>query len=122
MDKLCSLLVALIAVLHLWFLVLEMFFWTKPLGLKVFKQSKNAAMQSATLAANQGLYNGFLSAGLFWSLLISDPLFSVELQMFFLTCVVIAGTFGALTVSKRIFWVQASPAVAAIGLILLLHR
>jgi putative membrane protein len=110
-------LVALVAVLHLYFLVLEMFLWTKPLGLKTFRNSPEKAADSAVLAANQGLYNGFLAAGLIWGLLHSAPAFAFQIKVFFLLCVIVAGTYGAATVSRRILLVQAAP--AAIALILL---
>ena len=110
-------LVALVAALHVYFLVLEMFLWTKPLGLKTFRQSPAKASDSAVLAANQGLYNGFLAAGLFWGLLHSAPAFAFQIKAFFLLCVIIAGIYGAISVSKRILFVQAAP--AALALILL---
>lgn len=109
--KLMSVLVAL---LHLWFLVLEMFLWTKPLGRRVFRTTPEFAEQSAALAANQGLYNGFLAAGLLWGVLHGDPFFGRQLQMFFLACVVAAGIMGALTVSKRILYVQSMPALVGL--------
>ena len=109
--------VALVAALHFWFCILEMFLWQKPLGLKIFKLDKQFAQRSATLAANQGLYNLFLSAGLVWSLLTNDVTQALQLKIFFLGCVVIAGVFGGITVSKRITLVQALP--AAITLLLL---
>jgi putative membrane protein len=108
-----------VALLHLYFLVLEMFFWTKPLGLKVFAQSLEKAKASQVLAANQGLYNGFLSAGLLWSLLHPVAETALQLQVFFLSCVVVAGVYGAFSVSKKILWVQAMPAAVALGLIFL---
>jgi putative membrane protein len=110
-------LVALVAVLHLYFLALEMFLWTKPLGLKTFRNSPEKAADSAVLAANQGLYNGFLAAGLIWGLLHSAPGFAFQIKVFFLLCVIVAGIYGAATVSRRILLVQAAP--AAIALILL---
>jgi len=110
-------LVALVAALHVYFLVLEMFLWTKPLGLKTFHHSLEKATDSAVLAANQGLYNGFLAAGLIWGLLQGVPAFAFQIKMFFLVCVIIAGVYGAVTVSRRILLVQALP--AAITLILL---
>jgi putative membrane protein len=110
-------LVALVALLHLYFLVLEMFLWTRPLGLKTFRNSPEKAADSAVLAANQGLYNGFLAAGLIWGLLHSDPGFAFQIKVFFLLCVIVAGIYGAATVSRRILLVQAAP--AAIALILL---
>jgi len=110
-------LVALVAALHVYFLVLEMFLWTRPLGLKTFRNSPEKAADSAVLAANQGLYNGFLAAGLVWGLVHSAPGFGFQIKTFFLLCVVIAGVYGALTVSRRILYVQAAP--AAVALILL---
>jgi putative membrane protein len=110
-------LVALVAALHVYFLVLEMFLWTKPLGLKTFRHSIEKATDSAVLAANQGLYNGFLAAGLVWGLVQGVPAFAFQIKMFFLICVIVAGIYGAVTVSRRILLVQALP--AAIALILL---
>jgi putative membrane protein len=110
-------LVALVAALHIYFLVLEMFLWTKPLGLKTFRNSIEKANDSAVLAANQGLYNGFLAAGLVWGLIQSSPGFALQIKTFFLLCVIVAGIYGAATVSRRILYVQAAP--AAIALILL---
>jgi putative membrane protein len=110
-------LVALVAALHVYFLVLEMFLWTKPLGLKTFRQSLEKATDSAVLAANQGLYNGFLAAGLAWGLVQGVPAFAFQIKIFFLLCVIAAGVYGAVTVSRRILLVQALP--AAIALILL---
>lgn len=111
-------LVLLIAIQHFLFLLLEMFFWTKPIGLKIFRQSLEKARASKALAANQGLYNGFLSAGLIWSLFHPSIFIANELQIFFFTCIFIAGVFGAFTVSRRIFWIQAVPAL--LGLILVI--
>ncbi len=117
MIWIANVLVALVALLHVYFLVLEMFLWTKPLGLKTFRQSLEKATDSAVLAANQGLYNGFLAAGLVWGLIEGVPTFAFQIKMFFLICVIIAGVYGAVTVSRRILFVQALP--AAIALILL---
>ena len=106
-------LILVIALLHVYFLVLEMFLWTKPVGRKVFRLSEQQAKETQKLAANQGLYNGFLSAGLVWAA-VSDVF---SLQLFFLSCVFIAGTFGAMTVNRKIFWVQGFPAVVALILV-----
>jgi putative membrane protein len=106
-----KILTALVALLHLYFLVLEMFLWTKPLGLKVFAQSREKAEQSKVLAANQGLYNGFLAAGLVYGFATG----SHEFCLFFLVCVVVAGVYGAATVSRKILFVQALPALLAIA-------
>lgn len=107
--------VVIVAVQHVLFMVLEVFFWTKPLGLQIFRQSLEKAEASAVLAANQGLYNGFLAAGLIWSACHPDPLVARQLQFFFLGCVFVAGVYGAATVGKNIFFVQALPAL--LGLI-----
>ena len=117
MIWIANLLVALVALLHVYFLVLEMFLWTRPLGLKTFRNSPEKAADSAVLAANQGLYNGFLAAGLFWGLIQGVPAFAFQIKMFFLLCVIVAGVYGAVTVSRRILYVQAAP--AALALILL---
>ncbi len=113
-----NVLVALIALEHVYFLVLEMFLWTKPLGLKTFRMDKKQAAATAVLAGNQGLYNGFLAAGLAWSLI--HPVFGLALQLklFFLSCVAVAGVYGAWTVSPRILYVQAFPAILALLLFL----
>ena len=108
--------VALVALLHLYFLVLEMFLWDKPAGLRAFGHTPEAAAASKVLAANQGLYNGFLAAGLLWSLSLGQA--GQHVAVFFLSCVVIAGLYGALTASRKILFVQALP--AAIGLVLVL--
>jgi len=107
-------LVALVALLHVWFLVLEMVLWTKPLGLKTFRQSLEKAQASAVLAANQGLYNGFLAAGLLWGLVYPDPVPALHIKSFFLACVVVAGAYGAWSVNRRILFVQALPALLAL--------
>jgi putative membrane protein len=118
-SAIADLLVAVVALLHAWFLILEMFLWTKPLGLKTFRNSLERAQASATLAANQGLYNGFLVAGLAWGLVTSPPAQALSVKTFFLCCVVTAGLFGAFTVSRRIFFVQALPAILALAFLLL---
>jgi putative membrane protein len=107
--------VALIAVLHVYILVLEMFLWDKPAGMRAFRNTPAAAAATKVLAANQGLYNGFLAAGLFWGLSLGAAGFSVK--VFFLLCVLIAGIYGAATASRKILFIQAIP--AAIGLLLL---
>ena len=117
MIWIANLLVALVAALHVYFLVLEMFLWTKPLGLKTFRNTPEKAQDSAVLAANQGLYNGFLAAGLIWGLVHPVPGFAFQIKVFFLLCVIVAGIYGAATVSRRILYVQAAP--AALALILL---
>jgi putative membrane protein len=110
-----DILVALVALLHVWFLVLEMFLWDKPLGLRTFRQTPESAATSKRLAANQGLYNGFLAAGLLWGLWLGSAGFGVKL--FFLGCVLVAGVFGAATVGRKILFVQALPAAIAMALV-----
>ncbi|WP_460714433.1 DUF1304 domain-containing protein [Lysobacter terrae] len=114
MQSLAVVLVLLVALLHLYFLVLEMFLWTKPLGLKVFRQSPEKAEQSKVLAANQGLYNGLLAAGLVYGVATA----SREFEFFFLGCVIVAGLYGAATVNRRIFFVQSLPALLALAAVL----
>jgi putative membrane protein len=109
-----NVLVALIALEHVWFLVLEMFLWQKPLGLKTFRQTPETARITAVLAANQGLYNGFLASGLGWSLFVNSPTESFRLQTFFLACVTVAGLYGGFTASRSILFLQALPAVLAL--------
>lgn len=111
--------VGLVALEHLYFLYLEMFLWTTPQGLKTFRMTAEKAEASKVLAANQGLYNGFLSAGLVFGLLYPDPVAGRHIQLFFLSCVVVAGAYGAATVGKRLFTVQAVPALIAIAAVLL---
>jgi len=108
--------VALVALLHLYFLVLEMFFWDKPLGRRTFGLTKEFATASKGLAANQGLYNGFLVAGLVWGIWLGAA--GGPVKIFFLGCVIVAGVFGALTASRKILWVQALPGAVALGLVL----
>lgn len=116
MSVAADVVVALVALLHLYFLVLEMFLWDKPAGLRAFGQSKQAATASKVLAANQGLYNGFLAAGLIWGLSLGSQGHAVKL--FFLLCVLIAGLFGGFTASRKILWVQAAPALLGLALLL----
>jgi len=115
MVLITSSLIAIIALLHLYFLVLEMFLWDKPLGRKTFKLSADYAKASKALAANQGLYNGFLAAGLVWGLLLGSE--GISILLFFLSCIVIAGVYSGITVNKRIFFIQALPAIIALSLI-----
>ena len=113
MDIAAAIVIALVALLHGYFLVLEMFLWTRPVGLKTFGQTKAAAEASRVLAANQGLYNGFLAAGLLWGLSLGQEGFGVK--VFFLVCVMIAGVYGAATANPRILFVQALPAALGLG-------
>ncbi|MGP9814078.1 DUF1304 domain-containing protein [Rhodopseudomonas sp. NSM] len=114
MIAVANTLIALVAALHVYFLIVEMFLWTRPLGLKTFRNTPEKAAGSAVLAANQGLYNGFLAAGLIWSLLQPDPAVALQLATFFLGCVIVAGLYGGWSVSRRILYVQAAPAALAL--------
>ena len=105
MNFAANIFVGLVAVLHIYFLILEMFLWTKPKGLKIFGQSLEKAKASAVLAANQGLYNGFLAAGLVWGLILTEPEMSKQIKLFFLSCVTIAGFYGGWSVNRRILFV-----------------
>ena len=114
MTTLVSALVLLIAVQHIFFMILEMFLWTKPIGLRTFHLTPELARETAPLAANQGLYNGFLAAGLIWSFFISSAPEAFRVQVFFLSCVLVAGIFGGLTAKKDILVVQALPGFIAL--------
>ncbi len=116
MLSVANILIGLIGLIHVYILVLEMFLWDKPMGLRAFGQTQAAATASKVLAANQGLYNGFLAAGLFWGLSLGDA--GTSVKVFFLCCVLTAGIFGAATANRKILFIQAIP--AAIGLLLLL--
>lgn len=120
MKRIANVLVGFVALEHIGFLVLEMFFWTKPYGLETFGLTPEFAAQSASLAANQGLYNGFLAAGLIWSLLRKADAFA--LKVFFLSCVIVAGVFGAFTAKASILYVQGAPALLALVLVVLANR
>ena len=111
MDVIAAVLVVLVALLHVYFLMLEMFLWTKPLGLKTFRNTPEKAETTRVLAANQGLYNGFLAAGLLWGLCTGQW----NVVVFFLLCVIVAALYGAWSVNKRIFFVQGLPAIAALA-------
>jgi putative membrane protein len=112
-----NILIALVAALHVYFMYLEVVAWDQPLGRKVFRTTPEFSVASKALAANQGLYNGFLVAGLIWGLWLGDAGFDVK--TFFLACVIVAGLFGATTVSRRILYVQALPAALALVALLL---
>jgi putative membrane protein len=117
MAVLAALLVAIVAAIHVYIVVLEMFLWRTPRGMGSFGTDPAFAERSAPLAANQGLYNGFLVAGLVWGLLASDPI-GFQVKVFFLGCVIVAGLFGAATVSRRILVVQALPAALALAAVI----
>ena len=115
MNILKKVLVGLVALEHIYILILEMFLWTTPRGLETFGLTLEEAQISAPLAANQGVYNGFLAAGLIWSLLHPDKKVAFQLQIFFLLCVIVAGFYGGYTVGARIIIVQALPAIIALA-------
>ena len=117
MSTAANIVVALVALIHVYILVLEMFLWDKPAGLRAFGQSLQAASASKVLAANQGLYNGFLAAGLVWGLTLGAA--GTGVKIFFLACVLVAGLYGAATASRKILYVQALPAAIGLGLLLL---
>ena len=112
MSTAALLVTALVALLHVWFLVLEMFLWTKPYGRRVFNLTEEKAQATKSLAANQGLYNGFLAAGLVWGLVLGVD--GRAIRFFFLGCVIVAGIFGSVTASRKILYVQALPAAIAV--------
>jgi len=117
MTTVANIAVAVVALLHLYFLVLEMFLWDKPRGLRTFGLTPEFAAASKSLAANQGLYNGFLAAGLIWGLALGAS--GNPIKIFFLGCVIVAGVFGAFTANLKILWVQALPGAIALALVLL---
>ena len=117
MQLIAAVFVVAVAALHVFFLVLEMFLWTTPFGQRTFRTTPEFAESSKTLAANQGLYNGFLAAGLIWGLIAYGVQAGRPILTFFLVCIVIAGVYGAATVSRRILVIQAVPALVAAGLL-----
>ena len=117
MSTAANVVVALIGILHVYILVLEMFLWDKPKGLKAFGQTPAQAAATKVLAANQGLYNGFLAAGLFWGLSLGTG--GTSVKVFFLCCVLVAGLYGAATATKKILFIQAIPATIGLALVLL---
>ena len=110
-----NIVVAIIALLHVYIMVLEMFLWDKPAGLRAFGMRQELATATKVLGANQGLYNGFLAAGLFWGLWLGDA--GLAVKVFFLLCVAVAGLFGAATASRKILFIQTLPAVLALALL-----
>lgn len=119
MQLVSLVLVSLIAVLHVYILVLEMFLWNTQRGRRAFGMTPDYAAQTATLAKNQGLYNGFLAAGLFWSVAAGDATMAFQLKLFFLGCVAVAGVYGAATAARKILFIQTVPAALALALTLL---
>lgn len=120
MSLIANILIAIVALLHAYFLALEMFLWDTPYGRKTFNLTPEFSAASKTLAANQGLYNGFLAAGLVWGLALGDSGFAIK--TFFLACVIVAGAYGGYSVNRRIFFVQAVPAIVALILLQLSGR
>ncbi len=117
MTVIANIAVALVAALHVWILVLEMFLWTRPAGLKAFRNTPEKARDTAVLAANQGLYNGFLAAGLIFGLLYPADPAALHIQSFFLVCVAVAGVYGAATAARKILYIQTVPALIALALV-----
>lgn len=115
MDLLSDILVLVVAAQHAFFLVLEMFLWTRPLGLRTFRNTPADAERTKVLAANQGLYNGFLSAGLVWAILVASDVFSFDIKVFFLGCVIVAALYGGYSVYRRILMIQGLPALIALA-------
>jgi putative membrane protein len=122
MNLLAKILVSLVAIEHLYFLYLEMFAWTKPRTMKTFGNTQEFAEVSKVLAANQGLYNGFLAAGLIWGLLHSNPVTGFQIQMFFLVCVIVAAIYGGMTAKRSILFIQGLPALLALIILFLVRR
>lgn len=120
MELIISFLILLVALEHVGFLYLEMFMWAKKPGINIFGHSKEEAEKSKVLAANQGLYNGFIAAGLIWGLFHTNSAFGSQIVLFFLICIIIAGIYGALTAKKSILYIQALPAFITAALILFL--
>ena len=117
MTTLVNIVVAIIALMHVWFLVLEMVLWDKPAGRRAFGTSAEYAAQTKVLAANQGLYNGFLAAGLCWGLIVGGAE-GMHVKLFFLACVLVAGVYGGLTATRKVLWIQGLPAAIGIALVL----
>jgi putative membrane protein len=119
MSTLASIVIAIIALMHVWFLILEMFLWDKPTGRRAFGLTAEFAAQSKVLAANQGLYNGFLAAGLFWGLILGGTVEGMHVKIFFLACIVVAGLYGGFTATRKVLWIQAVPALLGLALVFL---
>lgn len=120
MRILADIALVVVALLHVGFLILEMFLWTKPFGMRTFRLTPEIAQASAGLAANQGLYNGFLAAGLIWGVIGGDGAYSIRL--FFLGCVIVAGVFGGFTAKRSILYMQALPGLLALLAVLIAHK
>lgn len=115
MSMLASIAVGVVALLHAYFFVLETFLWDRPFGMRIFRLTPEFAKATKALAANQGLYNGFLAAGLAWGLWLGSP--GLQFKVFFLGCVIVAGLYGTWSVNRRILWVQAFPGAVALALV-----
>jgi putative membrane protein len=118
-STIANIVIAIIALMHVWFLILEMFLWDKPTGRRAFGLTPEFATQSKVLAANQGLYNGFLSAGLLWGLILGNGAEGMHVKIFFLSCVLVAGLYGGFTATRKVLWIQATPALIGLALVLL---
>ncbi|RUL73139.1 DUF1304 domain-containing protein [Dyella choica] len=118
MSTLASIVVTIIALMHVWFLVLEMLLWDKPAGLRAFGITPEYAAQTKVLAGNQGLYNGFLAAGLGWGVILGGSE-GMHVKLFFLACVLVAGVYGGLTATRKVLWIQGLPAAIGIALVLM---
>jgi putative membrane protein len=118
MSTIANIVIAIIALMHVWFLILEMFLWDKPTGRRAFGLTPEFAAQSKVLAANQGLYNGFLAAGLIWGLILGGGE-GTHVKIFFLACVLVAGLYGGFTATRKVLWIQAAPAVVGLACVLL---
>jgi putative membrane protein len=117
MSLLGTVMTALVALLHVWILVLEMVLWTRPAGLRAFRNTPEKARDTAVLAANQGLYNGFLAAGLVFGLLYPAEPAALHIKSFFLACIMVAGVYGAATAARKILYIQTVPAAIALALL-----
>jgi putative membrane protein len=118
MSTVAGIVIAIIALMHVWFLILEMLLWDKPTGRRAFGLTPEFAAQSKVLAANQGLYNGFLAAGLVWGLLLGGSE-GTHVKIFFLSCILLAGLYGGFTATRKVLWIQAAPAAVGLALVLL---
>jgi putative membrane protein len=119
MEIVGRILAGIVVLEHFYFLYLEMFQWTTPVGMRAFGTTKETAESSKTLAANQGLYNGFLAAGLIWGIFHPDVMVGKQVMLFFLGCVIVAGLYGGFTVKRSILWIQALPALIALAAVLI---
>ncbi|MFC3652308.1 DUF1304 domain-containing protein [Dyella humi] len=117
MSTLANIVVTIIALMHVWFLILEMVLWDKPAGRRAFGTTAEYAAQTRVLAANQGLYNGFLTAGLFWGLIVGG-MEGTHVKLFFLACILVAGVYGGFSATRKVLWIQGLPAAIGIALVL----